>query len=123
MAEGANYFKFARRRVSGWGTVSCIAELRRIQNKTCVPFSIVDRTVSDESVQELSKDAELEVGDRRGTSAVGGGVRGVVAVLDDGQEMDRFSCDLVKVQHSVFVMNISADTLGLRTAQSGFPAR
>lgn len=33
-------------------------------------------------------------------SSVGSGVRGVVAVLDDGHEMDPCSCDLVKVSVS-----------------------
>ena len=53
----------------------------------------------DEAVQEvLSEDLEPEVGEKGGSnSSVGGGVRGVVAVLDDGHEMDRCSCDLVKV--------------------------
>lgn len=40
--------------------------------------------------------AENEDGGSVGSS-VGSGVRGVVAVLDDGHEMDPCSCDLVKV--------------------------
>lgn len=45
-----------------------------------------------------SEDVEVEMEDNGDSnSSVGGGVKGVVAVLDDGQEMDRCSCDLVKV--------------------------
>ena len=60
-----------------------------------------NKPVADEVAQELrGEDVEelQEVEGSGGSSgSVGGGVRGVVAVLDDGQEMDRFSCDLVKV--------------------------
>lgn len=47
-----------------------------------------------------SDDFELEaqeIAGGRSSSVVGGGVRGIVAILDEGQEMDRCSCDLVKV--------------------------
>eukprot|EP00752_Nemacystus_decipiens_P004957 g4510.t1 len=55
-------------------------------------------SAADEVVHELlDEDLEVEAAKNGGSnSSVGGGVRGVVAVLDDGQEMDRFSCDLVK---------------------------
>lgn len=63
---------------------------------------------ADEAVEILS-DVELEGGENGGSnSSVGGGVRGVVAVLDDGQEMDRCSCDLVKVS---YILDALADTL------------
>lgn len=66
---------------------------------------------ADEAVQEVpSEDLELDVGGNGGSSSsIGGGVRGVVAVLDDGQEMDRCSCDLVKV--SFYGLNMLADPL------------
>lgn len=56
----------------------------------------VGRTGTDEAVQELmSEDLEKTEMEEHGGS--NSSVRGVVAVLDDGQEMDRCSCDLVKV--------------------------
>lgn len=45
----------------------------------------------------LSDDLELKAQESGGSNVGGGGVRSIVAVLDDGQEMDRCSCDLVKV--------------------------
>lgn len=67
--------------------------------------------VADEAVGELELEdlEELEVEEEgRSSSSVAGGVRGVVAVLDDGQEMDRCSCDLVKVSYA-HVLNISVE--------------
>ncbi|CAM9464399.1 unnamed protein product [Scytosiphon promiscuus] len=50
-----------------------------------------------ESETMILEDFELEAGGSTCSSTTTvGGLRGVVAVLDDGQEMDRCSCDLVK---------------------------
>lgn len=51
-----------------------------------------------------SIDLKLEMGARGRRGSGSGGSRGVVAVLDDGQEMDRCSCDLVKVSHVVLTI-------------------
>lgn len=70
--------------------------------------------MSDPAVEAMGEGGDLEntaaeenENDAAGSRAVGGG-RGVVAVLDDGHEMDRCSCDLVKVLPSILSLLLLA---------------